>query len=122
MSFRTLVGGIVAVLNKNNLKELAKNKIKSVRISEWDCDVFVKQMSVREQLDIEKLNKEQKDQGVLVFTMIQYCCVDEDEVSPLFENIDEISQLPANGVIQLFQECLAWNNMRHDELEQAAKN
>lgn len=111
----------MTILNRESLKKLFINKTKSVTIEEWDCDVRIKQMSIKEQLKIESVNKEKQSESEIVYLTLQMCCVDENDMQ-LFDNISQIEDLPANGVVQLFAECLKFNGIGEKELDLKAKN
>ncbi len=109
----------MAVLNKENIKNLLKTK--DVNIPEWDCEVRIKQMSIQEQLDVEALNKEGVEGSEVIYNILRFCCLD-DQGGSLFDTKEDVKSMPANGVVSLFKECLVFNGIAENELDVKAKN
>ena len=111
----------MALLNKDSIKELNKTQSHVVDIINWDCQVRIKKISIKQQLEIESLSKEGSPSNTLVYTMLTFSCVDDD-MQPIFESIDTIESLPAAGAVELFKHCLSYNGIGENELEKKAKN
>lgn len=108
------------ILNKNNLNEFSKRKTKKVKINGFE--VYLIEMTVPQQLEIETLLKDSNkgsDSEVLI-PMIKFCVVDEN-MNQVFDD-NSVKDLPSNLAANLFRECVEFNSLSESDLEQLAKN
>lgn len=107
----------------SNYDDLKKEK---VHIPEWDCDVYVRQLSAYEQDDIE-IKRFAKDGTPIVLNMraryVSMCLVDEDGNRIFNEKDIHILSKKAGSVInRLIDKCAALNRLTEEDLENSAKN
>lgn len=90
--------------------------------AEWGDELRIKTLSVREQLEYEKI-KEGKDAGQIVLGMVLRCCVGEDG-KRLFEDKDvkDLQEKDTAAIFKVFHACLDLNAIKEDALEEEAKN
>jgi len=106
------------LLNKDNLKNHITRRVKVVEFDGFE--VKLKQMGIKQQLEVEAINVKKASISDLVFPVLIRCCVDEND-SPLFDD-ESVAELPTEIAIKLFDECLALNSLAKNDLEDRAKN
>jgi hypothetical protein len=105
------------ILSKNDLK------VEIVQVPEWKGPVKIKVMSIAEQIEFEKMDKDKSHNSDLIFAMLVLCCID-DEGKHLFnkEDIPALKEKSSTAVIKLFKACLKLNQLNENDLEKKAKN
>lgn len=105
-------------LTKDNVNKLPLVKNKVVVID--DFEIKIRQMTIKQQLELEEILQNKKSNNEIVVPVITYCVVDDND-EPLLDS-DMINNLSAAFVAKLFQECIAYNCLDEKELENRAKN
>lgn len=111
------------LLSKGQIFASEDIQSKIINVPQWNGDVKIKVMSIEEQIEFEKLNKEKKHESDVIFAMLYLCCVDEDG-NKLFDKKDlpEMQKKSSAVILKLFKECLDLNSLNENDLEKQAKN
>lgn len=106
------------LLNKESLINITKRKVKNVVIDEYDIKIV--EMSILQQLEIEKIIQKKNDNTSLLVPVIKYSVVDENNQT--FLSDEDIQNMSASFAANLFKECISFNSIDEKELEDRAKN
>lgn len=114
-----------------NLKDkiLAANDIKreKVYIKEWDCEVYVQQMSAYEQDRFEQDSRGIDGKSNLVHIRAKMCaaCLVDEHGNKIFDRPEDIIRLSAKSgqvLNRLIDKITSLNSISEEELETLAKN
>jgi hypothetical protein len=86
-------------------------------VKEWEKDVFIKPITVAEQIEWEKGEIPEKNFGILL-----YLSIHDAEGKRLFENEEQTLKLPAKIGRRLFRACLIVSRLRKIDVEEDIKN
>ena len=105
-------------LTRDNLKDLFKKKSKEIKVGDFEVNIV--EMTIPQQLEIESILKEKKNNSDLIAPVLKFCVVD-DEGQPLLDDA-MIKSIPAAIAVKIFQECIELNSISEKDLETRAKN
>ncbi len=117
-------------MNSEDLKKhiLSRDDLKMEKmfIQEWDCDVWVKQLSGK-QLDIWEMARDDinKKDGIvgLRAKIASYCLADEEGKLIFTEkDIKDLSEKSGAALGRIMAKCMTLNFISQDDLETIAKN
>lgn len=95
-------------------------------IPEWDCDVYVKQLSAREQDNFEanRFDKNGKEKIMgLRARFVANCLVDKDGNKIFSEDdIERLSDKRGSVLNRIIDKCVEVNRITEEDLERLAKN
>lgn len=107
------------ILNKENYKSIIKRKSEIVKID--NVEIKIKALSIKQQIEIEKLNNsDNNEDSLLMFELLKMCCVDDNDEVFLTDEI--INTMSSTFVLKLFDKCLRINNLGEKDVEAIAKN
>lgn len=89
----------------------------------WPGSVRIKAMSIKDQIEFERINKKRKDDGDAICTLLLFCCVD-DKGNRFFNEADlpKLHEKSYRAIEHLFKECLDFNSLNEKALDEQAKN
>lgn len=106
------------ILDRDNIVNISRKHC-LLDIKEYDLQINLCAMSLKDQLHLEDNSKDNKNK--FIANMLLNCCVDEHG-DKLFDSCDEVEQLPADLTLIIFKECLKLNNLGEKDIENIAKN
>ncbi len=105
-------------LTKENLKGLLTRKTKEIKVGEYEIKII--EMTIPQQLEVENILKDKKNNTELIVPVLKFSVVDEDNQPILDDEI--IKRLPAGTAATIFKQCIELNSISEKELENRAKN
>jgi|SRR3954463_5993545 len=105
------------ILNKHNFNKIQK-KTTVVECKDYDMEVKIEALSLQDQLEIDDLIK--ADMNMYIKEMVSRCCVDENGAR-IF-GVEEVKNLPADMIVQVFHACCTLNKLGTNDVTKAAKN
>lgn len=108
-------------MNRDEMLAAACVKTKLVHVDEWDCDVLIRQMGVRELEKMQQLAGTVENASILVIAL--HVVAEPD--GPLMFSLDDIdllaTKLGGYGAHHLANECLALSRLQ-EAPKDGAKN
>lgn len=116
-----------------NLKEQIANandiKIQKVHVKAWDCDIYLKQWSPREQCEYHDwCDKEKETRKELASARVNckllITCVCDESGNKVFsdEDFDMLMSKNVSVVDYIAMKILKMHELKHDDFEERAKN
>ncbi len=105
-------------LTRDNVKGLLTRKSKEVKVGDYEIRII--EMTIPQQLEVEKILQDKKNNSDLLFPVLKFSVVDEND-QPLLDD-DIINSLPAGTASSIFKHCIEINSITEKELEDRAKN
>jgi hypothetical protein len=94
---------------RNKILATKKTALKKIYVPEWETDIYIKELTVREQAQYEKGAFE--DGGIKEDYYARYLikAIVEEDGTPIFEDADfsALSEMPASVLLRIFREAMA---------------
>ncbi len=113
----------MTLLTKAQIFACEDIRSKIVSVPEWGGDMKIRTLSIADQIEFEKSNKNKKHDSDAIFTMLTLCCVNE-EGNRMFDkqDLEALQSKSSAAILRVFKECLDLNSLNDGDLEKQAKN
>jgi len=110
------------ILTKKNIFGAEDISTFKVDVPEWGGEVFIKEFSLKERVEIEQTAKKGKDEDIFYLTLVKGLC--DEKGTLLFDekDIPMLSEKNNKVLHKLFKKCLDVNKISEDSIETSEKN
>ncbi len=115
-------------MSSNNLRQkiLASDDLtrQPLHIPEWDTDVYLRVLTLRERQQLARLSRESENNAVEVSARVCIMCMVDEHGAKVFEDSDVELLLDKNGAIveRITGEILTLNGLNETAVDEAEKN
>lgn len=111
----------MAFLTREQVHSIDDSNNAILFIEEWNADVKIKSMNVRERIEFEELQLKCKTHVDSMVLMVMMTCVDEAG-QRLFDNKKDLEDKSPVVLMKLFEGAVELNSLTKGKVEEQAKN